>query len=270
MNNYKTSKDYSQLKALLDAGYEVIIIHPIYGVAKAYKYESPNQCLVKYDFSSFTIFPSRFDRFHKILIDQDIEYIEPTLPAAVPAGRLAYTNLVVELKQYLATTPPEQQQRDWEQIKAELPDAGQVPVIFYGLSGSTSPATPTDNEPQSNQSDLDYLKSEIEKMHSFFLSESAEFPQCGAYQKAEVIADVLALFDTLPQKQLTHSVTKKPDQVPKNDNLEVKEVDLEKEIAKYLGDDWVQNTPKEVQLDMIGYAKHFFELGLKVNNEKEK
>ena len=146
MNNYKTSKDYSQLKALLDAGYEVIIIHPIYGVAKAYKYESPNQCLVKYDFSSFTIFPSRFDRFHKILIDQDIEYIEPTHPAAVPAGRPAYTNLVVELKQYLATTPPEQQQRDWEQIKAELPDAGQVPVIFYGLSGSTSPATPTDND----------------------------------------------------------------------------------------------------------------------------
>lgn len=220
MNNYKTSKDYSQLKALLDAGYEVIIIHPIYGVAKAYKYESPNQCLVKYDFSSFTIFPSRFDRFHKILIDQDIEYIEPTLPAAVPAGRPAYTNLVVELKQYLATTPPEQQQRDWEQIKAELPDAGQVPVIFYGLSGSTSPATPTDNEPQSNQSDLDYLKSEIEKMHSFFLSESAEFPQCGAYQKAEAIADVLALFKTLPQKQLTHSVTKKSDQVIKNDNLE--------------------------------------------------
>lgn len=86
----------------------------------------------------------------------------------------------MELKQYLATTPPEQQQRDWEQIKAELPDAGQVPVIFYGLSGSTSPATPTDNEPLSNQSDLDYLKSE----------------------------------------QLTHSVTKKPDQVIKNDNLE--------------------------------------------------
>ena len=42
----------------------------------------------------------------------------------------------------------------------------------------------------------------------------------------------------------------------------IKEVNLEKEIAKYLGDDWVQDTPKEVQLDMIGYARHFFELGL--------
>jgi len=215
MNNYKTSKDYSQLKALLDAGHEVIIIHPIYGVGKAYKYESSDHKIVKYDFASFTIFSSRLPRLQEILTEQNIEYIEPTLPAAVPAVRPAYTNLVVELKQYLATTPPEQQQRDWEQIKAEFPDAGQVPVIFYGLSGSTSPATPTDNEPQSNQSDLDYLKSEIEKMHSFFLSESAEFPQCGAYQKAEAIADVLALFDSLPQKQLTHSVTKKTDQVPK-------------------------------------------------------
>ena len=45
--------------------------------------------------------------------------------------------------------------------------------------------------------------------------------------------------------------------------LEVKEVDLEKEITIYLGDNWKQDTPIEVQNDMISYAKHFFELGLK-------
>ena len=53
------------------------------------------------------------------------------------------------------------------------------------------------------------------------------------------------------------------------DTLEVKEVDLEKEIAKYLGDDWKQDTSIEVQSDMIGYAKHFFELGLKARTDKE-
>ena len=265
MNNYKTSKDYSHLKALLDAGQEVIIIHPIYGVGKAYKYESSDHKIVKYDFASFTIFSSRLPRLKEILTEQNIEYIEPTLPAAVPAGRPAYTNLVVELKEYLATTPPEQQQRDWEQIKAELPDAGQVPVIFLGLSGFTFHATPTDNEPQSNQSDLDYLKSEIEKMHSFFLSESAEFPQCGAYQKAEAIADVLALFDTLPQKQLTHSVTKKPDQVIKNDNLE-KELDSLLKESGVTTDYVHQDFLRVVARHFAAYGKNQFLKAMKENH----
>ena len=265
MNNYKTSKDYSHLKALLDAGQEVIIIHPICGVGKARRYMSFD-FKIKYAFNSFSIYGDRIQRFEEVLTKENIEYIEPTLSTdASDSTRPAYTNLVVELKQYLSTTPPEQQQRDWEQIKAELPDAGQVPVIFYGLSGSTSPALPTDNEPQSNQSDLDYLKSEIEKMYSFFLSESAEFPQCGAYQKAEVIADVLALFDSLPQKQLTHSVTKKPDQVIKNDNLEKELESLLKECG--VTTDYVhQDFLRVVARHFTAYGKDQFIKAMKQNH----
>lgn len=48
--------------------------------------------------------------------------------------------------------------------------------------------------------DIEFLKTEIKKMFSYFLLESVEFPQCGAYQKAEVLSDVLALFNTLPNK----------------------------------------------------------------------
>ena len=51
--------------------------------------------------------------------------------------------------------------------------------------------------------------------------------------------------------------------------IETKEVDLEKEIAKYLGGDWKQDTPIEVQSDMIGYAKYFFELGMQAQFDKE-
>ena len=39
------------------------------------------------------------------------------------------------------------------------------------------------------------------------------------------------------------------------------EVDLEKEIAENLGDVW-NDTPVEVKQDMIGYARHFYNLGL--------
>jgi hypothetical protein len=227
MNNYKTSKDYSHLKALLDAGQEIVCFTTfalgnkrkddpnhfpfmVCDVCRAHKVEASGRYVISSrDFEYAVYHPSMYcySSFEHMCQEHNIEFLDPDKPI--------HPNLVTELKQYLATTPPEQQQRDWEQIKAEIPDAGQVPVIFYGLSASISPATSTDNEPQSNQSDLDYLKSEIEKMHSFFLSESAEFPQCGAYQKAEAIADVLALFYSLPQKQLTHSVTKKSDQVPK-------------------------------------------------------
>ena len=52
-------------------------------------------------------------------------------------------------------------------------------------------------------------------------------------------------------------------------SLEVKEVDLEKEITIYLGNNWKQDTPIEVQNDMISYAKHFFELGLKASLVKD-
>lgn len=144
MNNYKTSKDYPHLKQLLDEGHEVVIIHPVYGVGKAYKYVSYNHKIVKYDFDSFTIFSDRLPRLEEILTEQNIEYIEPTLPAAVPEpNRPAYSSLVVELKQYLAITPPEQQQSDWNKICAEFPYDENFTVFFYGLTGLTSHASTT-------------------------------------------------------------------------------------------------------------------------------
>lgn len=275
MNNYKTSKDYSHLKQLLDAGQEIVCF-TTYDWDHIHE-DDPNHvpiiacdvCCACYNSGRYVFavrgheydayYPERrrYSSFEQMCQENNIEFLDP--------GKPIQPNLVVELKQYLATTPPEQQQRDWEQIKAELPDAGQVPVIFYGLSGSTSHATPTDNEPQSNQSDLDYLKSEIEKMHSFFLSESAEFPQCGAYQKAEAIADVLALFDTLPQKQLTHSVTKKPDQVIKNDNLEKELQSLLKESGVTI--DYVhQDFLRVVARHFAAYGKDQFLKAMKENH----
>lgn len=52
------------------------------------------------------------------------------------------------------------------------------------------------------------------------------------------------------------------------DTLEVKEIDLEKEIEKYLSTYW----PKEKELHpFLGHmAKHFFELGMQVSNKSQK
>ena len=48
------------------------------------------------------------------------------------------------------------------------------------------------------------------------------------------------------------------------DILEVKEVDIDKEIGKFFGDDdWKASALEEERRDMIEFAKHFFELGLK-------
>lgn len=38
------------------------------------------------------------------------------------------------------------------------------------------------------------------------------------------------------------------------------EVDLEKEMEKYFGENWKDGTPIEVQDDMINFARHFYEL----------
>ena len=46
-------------------------------------------------------------------------------------------------------------------------------------------------------------------------------------------------------------------------NLKVKEADLEKEMSKYLGDDWKKDADGEIESEMMAFAKHFFELGLK-------
>ena len=39
--------------------------------------------------------------------------------------------------------------------------------------------------------------------------------------------------------------------------------DLEKEISNYLGDDWRKDADGKIENEMIAFAKHFFELGLK-------
>lgn len=64
--------------------------------------------------------------------------------------------------------------------------------------------------------------------------------------------------------------------------LEVKEVDLEKEIKEYINDEWCDEwsgdvgnwircrrgtTPMEVE-DVKDIAKHFFELGMQVSNKQ--
>ena len=310
MNNYKTSKDYSHLKALLDAGQEVIIIHPIYGVGKAYKYESSDHKIVKYDFASFTIFSSRLPRLKEILTEQNIEYIEPTSPAVIPAGRPAYTNLVVELKEYLATTPPEQQQRDWEQIKAELPDAGQVPVIFYGLSGSTSHTSTTvtpidpDEDPVKAQAQMKFQ--EVSYIHSKLVGSQAlldfeQFLSLARYFSTYSLNMVLAeterrIFEIksgwlekkfndsygggaldylthilvyikslLSAPKLTHSVTKKTDQVIKNDNLENELQSLLKESG--VTTDYVhQDFLRVVASHFAAYGKDQFLKAMKENH----
>lgn len=50
------------------------------------------------------------------------------------------------------------------------------------------------------------------------------------------------------------------------ENVEVKEVDLEKECSRYFED----NDDLCVQEDYIEFAKHFFELGMQVSNKAQK
>ena len=54
------------------------------------------------------------------------------------------------------------------------------------------------------------------------------------------------------------------------DTLEVKEVDLNKEISNYLGDDWRKDADGKIENEMIAFAKHFFELGMQVSNKAQK
>ena len=77
MKGYKTSKDYKRLKELLDAENEVIIFGK-YGVDMARLRNKDNPEIWNYDFGSFTIFSTRFERLEKILNDNGIEFIEPT------------------------------------------------------------------------------------------------------------------------------------------------------------------------------------------------
>jgi len=56
------------------------------------------------------------------------------------------------------------------------------------------------------------------------------------------------------------------DALHKLDTLEVKEVDLEKELSTYL--EVVKATDEDV--DFVDFAKHFFELGMSVRNKVQK
>ena len=51
------------------------------------------------------------------------------------------------------------------------------------------------------------------------------------------------------------------------DTLEVKEVDLEKEIGKYLDTNDIEFG---YQIKLVDFAKHFFELGMAVSNKAQK
>lgn len=149
MNGYKTSKDYKRLKELCDSGYKIVCFttydfnenhkgekdyeeHLITDICRAYKGSDWYFITARgIQYGAYWPDTNRYKSFEEMCEDNNIEFIEPTLLAtASNPDRPAYANLVVELKQYLATTPPEQQQRDWEQIKAELPDEGQVPILF--------------------------------------------------------------------------------------------------------------------------------------------
>lgn len=141
MNNYKTNKDYKHLKKLLDEGYEVVCFctydlnegYYVTDICKATYYDGWYHISARgIEYCSYWPECARYKSFEDMCTQNNIEFIEPVLPppAVSDPDRPAYANLVVELKQYLATTPPEQQQRDWEQIKAELPDEGQVPILF--------------------------------------------------------------------------------------------------------------------------------------------
>ena len=180
MNNYKTSKDYKHLKKLLDDGYQVVCFctydwadgEYVTDICSATCYDGRYQISARgIEYGAYWRGMHRFKSFEDMCTQHNIEFIEPTLlTAASDPDRPAYANLVVELKQYLATTPPEQQQRDWEQIKAELPDEGQVPVIFYGLSGSTShtstSVTPVDTDEDLVKAQAQMKFREVSYIHS--------------------------------------------------------------------------------------------------------
>jgi hypothetical protein len=51
------------------------------------------------------------------------------------------------------------------------------------------------------------------------------------------------------------------------DTLEVKEVDLEKELGKYLDSNDIEFSH---QIKLFEFAKHFFELGMSVSNKVKK
>ena len=65
-------------------------------------------------------------------------------------------------------------------------------------------------------------------------------------------------------KEIEHKINGLKEALSIVNILEVKDVDIDKEIGKFFGeDDWKAGAFEEEQRDMIKFAKHFFELGLK-------
>ena len=52
------------------------------------------------------------------------------------------------------------------------------------------------------------------------------------------------------------------------DYLDTLEVNSGKEMSKYLGDDWKKDAEGEIENEMVAFAKHFIELGLKLKAQK--
>jgi len=322
MNNYKTSKDYTHLKALLDAGQEIVCFTTfalgnkrkddpnhfpfmVCDVCRAHKVEASGRYVISSrDFEYAVYHPSMYcySSFEHMCQEHNIEFLDPDKPI--------HPNLVTELKQYLATTPPEQQQRDWEQIKAEIPDAGQVPVIFYGLSGSTSHTSTTvtpidpDEDPVKAQAQMKFQ--EVSYIHSKLVGCQAlldfeQFLSLARYFSTYSLNMVLAeterrIFELksgwlekkfndsygggaldylthilvyikslLSAPKLTHSVTKKTDQVIKNDNLENELQSLLKESG--VTTDYVhQDFLRVVASHFAAYGKDQFLKAMKENH----
>lgn len=88
-------------------------------------------------------------------------------------------------------------------------------------------------------------------------------------------------FNPEKESNVKHCFGGVPMQLKQRKESAVKEVDLKKHVKSYIKDnftitDEVSQIPEEYRIysmqedDMRAFAKHFFELGLKVNNEKEK
>ena len=89
--------------------------------------------------------------------------------------------------------------------------------------------------------------------------------------KSALVAEIERMFDKHSSKHDIDEAGVVLLQLLENvENLEAKEVDLEKEIGIFLGDaDWKEGAFEDEQKDMINFAKHFFELGLKTQKGKK-
>ena len=89
--------------------------------------------------------------------------------------------------------------------------------------------------------DKDALVAEIERRAAFFMEESKKKTTSDDSSCAVALYGLLSFIDT----------------------LEVKEVDLDAELEHYKAE---QNIKYEEDINMFEFAKHFFELGMRVNN----